>query len=150
MKFWLKECGIDGYRCDMAHLVPLDFWEHAKKKLSKVKHNFFWLGECEKPEYHEVFDASYTWKWMHASEEFYHNRMNLQALLTVLYKAVTEFPGDSFRIYFTSNHDENSWNGTEFEKYGDAVQLMAVFCCTWNGIPMIYSGQETANKKRLK
>lgn len=150
MKFWLKECDIDGYRCDMAHLVPLDFWEHAKKKLSKVKSNLFWLGECEKPEYHAVFDATYTWRWMHASEEFYHKRMNLQALLTVLYKSVTEFPGEAFRTYFTTNHDENSWNGTEFEKYGDAAQLMAVFSGTWNGIPMVYSGQEIPNKKRLK
>jgi len=150
MKFWLKECDIDGYRCDMAHLVPLDFWLFAKKKLSKFKDHLFWLGECEKPEYHEVFDATYTWRWMHASEEFYHGSMNLQSLLTVLYKSVTEFPGNAFRVYFTSNHDENSWNGTEFEKYGDAAELMAVFSCIWNGIPMIYSGQEMPNKKRLK
>ena len=150
MKFWIKECDIDGYRCDMAHLVPLDFWVQAKKKLSKCKDNLFWLGECEKPSYHIVFDTTYTWRWMHASEEFYHGRMNLQALLTVLYKSVTEFPHDGFRTYFTSNHDENSWNGTEFEKYGDATMLMAVFSCTWNGIPMIYSGQEIPNKKRLK
>ena len=150
MKFWIKECDIDGYRCDMAHLVPLDFWQQAKKKLSKYKHNFFWLGECEVPEYHTVFDATYTWRWMHASEEFYHGRMNLQSLLTVLYKSVTEFPHDAFRTYFTSNHDENSWNGTEYEKYGDAAKLMAVFSCTWNGIPMLYSGQEMPNFKRLK
>ncbi len=150
MKFWIKECDIDGYRCDMAHLVTLDFWIAAKKKLSKVKNNLFWLGECEVPEYHVVFDATYTWKWMHASEEFYHGRMNLQSLITVLYKSVTEFPATAFRVYFTSNHDENSWNGTQFEKYGDAARLMAVFSCTWNGMPMIYSGQELPNRKRLK
>jgi glycosidase len=150
MKFWIKECDIDGYRCDMAHLVPLDFWVRAKRKLAKIKDDLFWLGECEDPEYHQVFDATYTWRWMHASEEFYHKRMNLQSLLTVLYKSVTEFPCNAFRTYFTSNHDENSWNGTEYEKYGDAAQLFAVFSCTWNGIPMIYSGQELPNKKRLK
>src|SRR5665647_62411 len=150
MKFWVKEYDIDGYRCDMAHLVPLDFWEQAKKKLSKYKDNLFWLGECELPAYHKVFDATYTWRGMHASEEFYHNRMNLQSLITVLYKSVTEFPCNAFRTYFTSNHDENSWNGTEFEKYGDAAQLFAVFSATWNGIPMIYSGQELPNKKRLR
>ena len=150
MKFWIEECNIDGYRCDMAHLVPLDFWVEAKKVLCQIKEDLFWLGECEEPDYHEVFDATYTWRWMHASEEFYHGRMNVQSLLTVLYKSVTEFPCIGFRAYFTSNHDENSWNGTEYEKYGDAAKLMAVFCCTWNGIPMIYSGQETANKKRLK
>ena len=76
--------------------------------------------------------------------------MSLQNLLTVLYKSVTEFPCNAFRTYFTSNHDENSWNGTEYEKYGEAAQLFAVFSCTWNGIPMIYSGQELPNKKRLK
>ncbi|MEO5650735.1 MAG: alpha-amylase family glycosyl hydrolase [Ginsengibacter sp.] len=150
MKFWIKECDIDGYRCDMAHLVPLDFWVQAKRKLAKIKDNLFWLGECEDPEYHKVFDATYTWRWMHASEEFYQKKMNLQSLLTVLYKSVTEFPCNAFRTYFTSNHDENSWNGTEYEKYGDAAKLFAVFSCTWNGIPMIYSGQELPNKKRLK
>lgn len=150
MKFWLNECDIDGYRCDMAHLVPLQFWIYAKKKLSKIKENLFWLAECEVPEYHEVFDATYTWKWMHASEEFMHNKMDLHSLITVLYKSVTEFPANAFRAYFTSNHDENSWNGTAFEKYGDAASLMAVFSSTWNGIPLIYSGQELPNKKRLK
>lgn len=150
MKFWITECDIDGFRCDMAHLVPLDFWVQAKKKLLKCKENLFWLGECEVPAYHQVFDATYTWRWMHATEEFYHGKMNLHALLTVLYKSVTEFPYDSFRTYFTSNHDENSWNGTEYEKYGDAAEMLAVFTCTWNGIPMIYSGQEMPNKKRLK
>ncbi|MEO6134803.1 MAG: alpha-amylase family glycosyl hydrolase [Ginsengibacter sp.] len=150
MKFWIKECDIDGYRCDMAHLVPLDFWVTAKKKLSKLKENLFWLAECEVPEYHEVFDATYTWRWMHASQEFYQKRMNLQSLLTVLYKSVTEFHGNAFRTYFTSNHDENSWNGTEYEKYGNAALLFAVFSCTWDGIPMLYSGQELPNHKRLK
>ncbi|HSN07506.1 MAG TPA: alpha-amylase family glycosyl hydrolase [Hanamia sp.] len=150
LKFWVTEYDIDGFRCDMAHLVTLDFWKYAKKKISKLKDGLFWLGECEEPEYHQVFDATYTWKWMHASEEFYHHNMNLQSLLTVLYKTVTEFPCNAFRLYFTSNHDENSWNGTEYEKYGDAAKLFAVFSCTWDGIPLIYSGQELPNKKRLK
>jgi len=150
MKFWIKECDIDGFRCDMAHLVPLDFWAQAKKKLARYKSNLFWLAECEVPEYHKVFDATYTWRWMHATEEFYHHKMNLQSMLTVLYKSMTEFPATALRMYFTSNHDENSWNGTEYEKYGDAAKLFAVFSCTWNGIPMIYSGQELPNKKRLK
>ena len=149
LKFWVKECNVDGYRCDMAHLVPLDFWVDAKNQLS-VHSNLFWLAECEVPEYHEVFDATYTWRWMHASEEFYHKRMNLQSLITVLYKSMTEFPCNALRAYFTSNHDENSWNGTEYEKYGDAALLFAVFSCTWNGLPMLYSGQELPNKKRLK
>ncbi len=150
LQFWVKKCDIDGYRCDMAHLVPLDFWEEATHALSKVKEDLFWLAECEVPEYHNAFDATYTWRWMHASQEFYQQKMNLQSLLTVLYKTNTEFPETALRTYFTSNHDENSWNGTEYEKYGDAALMFAVFSCTWKGIPMIYSGQELPNKKRLK
>lgn len=150
LKYWIKETDIDGYRCDMAHLVPLDFWMEARTKVDKVKEELFWMAETEHPEYHTVFDASYTWRWMHASEEFYQGRMDLQSLLTVLYKSVTEFPCNALRAYFTSNHDENSWNGTEYEKYGESAKLFAVFSATWRGIPLIYSGQELPNKKRLK
>ena len=149
LRFWINEYDIDGFRCDMAHLVPLDFWIYAKKKTSQEKKTLFWLAECEEPDFHTVFDATYTWRWMHATQEFYQKKMNLQSLLTVLYKSVTEFPCNAFRVYFTSNHDENSWNGTEYEKYGDAVQLLDVFSATWDGIPMIYSGQELPNRKRL-
>ncbi|RYF84071.1 MAG: DUF3459 domain-containing protein [Chitinophagaceae bacterium] len=52
--------------------------------------------------------------------------------------------------WFTSNHDENSWNGTEYEKYGALAKLLAVFSCTWPGVPLIYSGQELPNYKRLQ
>jgi glycosidase len=54
------------------------------------------------------------------------------------------------RAWFTTNHDENSWNGTEFEKYGEMARALAVFSCTWNGVPLLYSGQEIPNRKRLK
>ncbi|MGN6195021.1 MAG: alpha-amylase family glycosyl hydrolase [Ginsengibacter sp.] len=150
LKYWITEYDVDGFRCDMAHLVPLDFWVHAKKKTSKLKDDLFWLGECEVPEYHKVFDATYTWKWMHASEDFYHKKISLQSMLTILYRSNIEFPCDAQRVYFTSNHDENSWNGTTAEKYGNALKLFAVFSCTWNGIPLIYSGEELPNFKRLK
>jgi glycosidase len=150
LKYWITEYDVDGFRCDMAHLVPLDFWAHAKKKTAKLKDDLFWLGECEVPEYHKVFDATYTWKWMHASEDFYHKKISLQSMLTILYRSNIEFPCDAQRVYFTSNHDENSWNGTTAEKYGNALKLFAVFSCTWNGIPLIYSGEELPNFKRLK
>lgn len=149
LKFWVNEYDIDGFRCDMAHLVPLDFWIHAKKKISKLKDDLFWLGECEVPEYHKVFDATYTWKWMHGSEQFYHKQISLQSMLTILYRSYIEFPCNAQRVYFTSNHDENSWNGTTAEKYGSALKLFAVFSCTWDGIPLIYSGEELPNFKRL-
>lgn len=150
MCFWITECDVDGFRCDMAHLVPLALWYEARVALSDLKQDIFMLAECEVPAYHQVFDATYTWKFMHAMEDFYHGRLSLERMLMVLYSAAVEFPCTAFRVHFTSNHDENSWNGTEYEKYGNAALLFAVLSCTWNGLPMIYSGQEMPNLKRLK
>src|SRR4029079_7154297 len=151
MKFWIRECAIDGFRCDLAFWVELAFWKAARKELDAVR-PLFWLGELdpiEHPEYMGTFDAAYTWTWMHKTEDFYKKQLPLDILDTVLkqYDAI----GDaSMRTWFTSNHDENSWNGSEYEKYGDMAKTLAVFSCTWNGIPLIYSGQELPNLKRLK
>jgi glycosidase len=150
MKFWIDTCDINGFRCDMAHLVPLEFWRKARTELQRSKTDLFWLAECEEVNYHEVFDATYTWKWMHATEEFCKKQNDLNSLFAVLQEYDHSFPKDAFRVYFTSNHDENSWNGTEYEKYGEAAKAFAVFSCTWKGIAMIYSGQELPNNKRLQ
>ncbi|MEJ7912264.1 MAG: alpha-amylase family glycosyl hydrolase [Chitinophagaceae bacterium] len=148
MKFWIEEADIDGFRADLAFWVELDFWQEAKPELEKVK-PLFWLGELdplEKPEYMSVFDAAYTWTWMHKTREFYQNGEPLSLLDSVLNRYDT-VPG--IMAWFTTNHDENSWNGTEYEKYGDAAGALAVFSATWKGIPLVYSGQEGPNKKRL-
>lgn len=151
MKFWVEECDVDGFRCDLAFWVELDFWKEARRELDAVK-PLFWLGEfdeLEKPEYGEAFDASYTWTWMHRTEDFYKKQLPLDSLHTVL-KKYDDLGDSTMRAWFTSNHDENSWNGTEYEKYGDMAKALAVFSATWNGIPLLYSGQELPVKKRIK
>ena len=151
MKFWIMECDIDGFRCDLAFWVELDFWQKARKELDAVK-PLFWFGELdplEHPEYMGTFDVAYTWTWMHKTEDFYKNHLPVSSLETVL-KEYDVIGDASMRAWFTSNHDENSWNGSEYEKYGDMAKPLAVFSCTWNGIPLIYSGQELPNLKRLK
>lgn len=149
MKFWVNECDIDGFRCDMAHLVPLDFWIRARTELDAIK-PLFWLAETETISYHAAFDASYTWNWMHQTEKFVKGNINVYGLERTLLDYRAQFPAQALRLYFTANHDENSWNGTEYEKYGDAALPLAVFSCTWEGLPLIYSGQEMPNHKRLK
>ena len=151
MEFWIRETDIDGFRCDMAMLVPVDFWLEARLKLDSVK-KLFWLAECDQwndPQYLEAFDAAYAWKWMHATQEFYQYGKPMHTLIDVLngYKGL--HPQNAIRAWFTSNHDENSWNGTEYEKYGDMAIPLAVFSCTWEGLPLLYSGQEIPNRKRL-
>ncbi|MBC7887521.1 MAG: alpha amylase C-terminal domain-containing protein [Ferruginibacter sp.] len=152
MKYWVTECDIDGYRCDLAFWVELDFWLEARTELEKIK-TLFWLAEndpLDNPSYYQAFDACYTWTWMHKTEEFYKNSQDIKILDTVLHRYDSVGGKDGIKLWFTTNHDENSWNGTEYEKYGDAAKAFAVHSFTWGGIPLIYNGQELPNMKRLK
>ncbi len=151
MKFWVNETDIDGFRCDLASWVEADFWEEARPKVDSAKH-LFWLGEfdeLEGPEYGKIFDASYSWKWMHKTRDFYQHHLPLQELESLL-EQYSSIGDGSMRAWFTTNHDENSWNGTEYDKYGEMAGALAVFSATWNGIPLLYSGQEMPNRKKLE
>jgi glycosidase len=151
MKFWLTETGIDGFRCDIAEEVPVDFWKTCIAELKKTK-DVFMLAEGEKPELHEAgFDATYTWSIMHLMKDLYKGDKTLKQFDSANNANMARFPGNAYRLFFTSNHDENSWNGTEFEKYGEAGKAFAVFTQTmYQSIPLIYNGQEDMNRKRLK
>lgn len=149
MGYWIRECNIDGFRADLAHLTPLDFWIKARTHLDKLKPDLVWLAETEELTYHDAFDISFTWKWMHATEDFIKTDFDIIKLKSVLTEATEEFR-DELRMYYTSNHDENSWNGSEYEKYGIYARSLAVFASTYlHSVPLIYSGQELPCKKRL-
>lgn len=152
MRYWVEECDIDGYRCDLAFWVVLDFWLEARAELEKTK-ILFWLAESdplEHPDYYQAFDACYTWTWMHKTEEFYKQHQDKKVLDTIVHQYDHTGGHDAIPLWFTANHDENTWNGTEYEKYGDAAKALAVFSFTRNGMPLIYSGQELPNLKRLQ
>jgi alpha-amylase len=148
MRFWLVETGIDGFRCDLAFWVEAGFWKEARAALDSQL-ELFWLAELDPvahPEYMETFDAAYTWSWMQGAQDFYAGRKSFAELMAIL-QQYESIPGD--KAWFTTNHDENSWNGTEYEKYGELAPALAVFSCTWPGIPLVYTGQEIANTKRI-
>jgi len=152
MKYWVTECDIDGFRCDLAFWVRLDFWLQARTELEKTK-TLFWLAESDPidhPEYFQAFDACYSWTWMHKTEDFYKKGKDKNMLDSVIHQYSNVCGPNDILLWFTTNHDENSWNGTEYDKYGDAAKALAVFSFTWNGMPLIYSGQELPNLKKLK
>lgn len=149
MKYWITHFDIDGFRADLAHLTPLPFWIKARTNLSPFKKDLIWLAETEEVNYHEAFDISYTWKWMHVTEQFANGEKTLADCIKVLTEYKNDFSENTLRLFFTSNHDENSWNGSEYEKYGELTKAFAVFSCLFAGVPLIYSGQELPNKKQL-
>lgn len=150
MLYWIREFDIDGFRADLAHLTPLPFWINARTQASALKNNLIWLAETENIDYHQAFDISFTWKWMHDTEEYCKGQKSFSALTDCLEWYKNDFPKDALRMWFTTNHDENSWNGTAFEKYGNHVQALSVFNATYHGIPLIYSAEEDMLNKRLK
>jgi alpha-amylase len=150
MKYWITNVDIDGFRADMAHLIPLPFWINARMQIAPCKKDLIWLAETEDIHYHQAFDVSYTWKWMHITEQFIKKEKSLADCVGTLQEYKRDFPINALRLFFTSNHDENSWNGTEYEKYGMLAKAFAVFACTYLGVPLVYSGQELPNTKRLQ
>lgn len=144
MKYWLEETGIDGFRCDVAGEVPTDFWKDCIQQLRKVK-NVFMLAEGDKGELHTAgFDASYPWDMFQTMKKVAAGERNALSLDTVLMRQDSTFPDGAIRLYFTSNHDENSWNKSDFGTFpGLKHGAFAVLTQTMRAsLPLIYSGQE--------
>ena len=151
MAFWVREADIDGFRCDVAYEVPIDFWETAKDSLITLKPDIFMLAEAEKPELNEsIFDAYYAWDLHHKMNMVAQGKENVDSLRLSLKRMNERFSSHAIPMYFTSNHDENSWNGTEFERMGEAAGTFAVLTYMLPGMPLIYSGQEAGLNRRLQ
>lgn len=150
MKFWVNKADIDGFRCDVAGLVPTDFWNKTRKELDKIK-PMFMLAEAEKPELLEkAFDMDYGWKLFHIMNEIAKGNDNANDIENYFLESDSTYPKNAYRMYFTSNHDENSWSGTVYERLDDGAKAFAVLTATVPGMPLIYSGQEACLNKRLK
>lgn len=149
MRFWITETDIDGFRCDhAAHEIPLYFWEEATAALDPLK-DLFWLAEWDEPRFHSTFDASYSWELLHLTEHVAKGEKNAHDIDAFIQKDLARYGKNPFRMTITTNHDENSWAGTVFERYGEGHRAFAAFIFTAYGFPMIYSGQEVGLDKRL-
>ncbi|MBK6347151.1 MAG: alpha-glucosidase C-terminal domain-containing protein [Bacteroidales bacterium] len=149
LKYWIQDFDIDGYRCDVAGDVPDDFWNSSRIELDKIK-PVFMLAESEKPGHHTAFDMTYGWEFHHVMNKIHKGEFTANDIEKYLKKNDTTFAADAYRMTFITNHDENSWNGTEFERLGDGVEAFYVLTVSVPGMPLIYTGQESAMNKRLE
>lgn len=149
LKYWVKEFNIDGYRCDVAGMVPIEFWNEVRLELQKIK-PVFMLAEWDTPEMHQkAFDMTYDWNLHKLFNQIYSKEKNTRDIIEHLKSDQNKYPDYAIRMQFTSNHDENTWNGTEFERLGDATEVFAVLTYIVPGMPLIYNGQESGFNKRL-
>jgi 1,4-alpha-glucan branching enzyme len=151
LKYWVKEADIDGYRCDVAGMVPTDFWDDARKALEAIKPVFMLAEDEDNPDLlRSAFDMNYTWKLLHLMSRIVKKESMVNEFWTHFAWNDSVFTPSVYRMNFITNHDENSWNGTEFERLGDGVEAFAVLSFMIPGMPLIYSGQEAGLKKRLR
>ncbi len=149
LSYWVEEFNIDGYRCDVAYMVPTEFWNRARQELDSIK-PVFMLAEAESPELHPAFDMSYTWRLHHAMNAIAQGEEPVSRIDEIIAEYRAEFPANAFLMTFTSNHDENSWAGTVFERLGDGAKAFGVLSATMDGMPLVYNGQEVGLNKRLE
>lgn len=148
MKFWVEQCDIDGFRCDVAAMVPLEFWKWVRPQLDAVK-PMFMLAEASEPELHQAFDMTYNWQLKDLFVDCAKGIKNADDFYKYFDSEKIDYHADSYRMVFTSNHDENSWNGTDKERFGNAAEIFAVITGVVPGMPLVYNGQEAGLDKRL-
>jgi glycosidase len=151
LQYWVKEADIDGYRCDVAGMIPVDFWNDARASLDKIKPVYMLAeDEGEKGLLLKAFNMNYGWEFHHIMNQVAQGKTGVGAVKAYFEKIDSTYPAGSYPMQFTSNHDENSWNGTEYERMGEAAKTMAALTFVVPGMPLIYTGQEAGNTKRLK
>jgi glycosidase len=150
MRFWLREADIDGFRCDVAGLVPLNFWEAARSELDKEKE--IWMIAEDESQYfllNRAFNANYASSFHHVMNDIAEGKKKASDVLAWYEVKEGLYPEGAYPMHFTTNHDENSWNGTVFERLGDSYKTFALLTYLMPGMPLIYSGQEAGLDKRL-
>ena len=144
MRFWVEQHNIDGFRCDMAMLVPIEFWQEASAVLHAIKPDLFMLAEAEELNlFDRAFDMGYAWEIHHMMCDIARGERRVWDLRNTMYADRERYPASAMRMMFTSNHDENSWSGSEFYRFGDALEVMTALTFVWEAaMPLIYTGQE--------
>ena len=154
MHWWMDTIGIDGFRCDVAGEVPTDFWNDAMAELRAKHPNMFTLAEDEAEAQdltETAFDMYYGWELHHLMNGVAQGSKTVEDLWGYFAKVDTTIRKEAIRMNFTSNHDENSWTGTEFERMGDAHKTFAALTFVLpKSQPLIYTGQEIALQRRLE
>ncbi|MBW3654873.1 MAG: alpha amylase C-terminal domain-containing protein [Gemmatimonadetes bacterium] len=151
MRWWLDEMGIDGFRADVAWGVPYEFWAEARPALVSAKPDLFLLAEAEDPRLHQWFHATYAWELHHLLNEIAQGKKGTAELDRYFARQDSLYGRGAYRMTFTSNHDENSWQGSEFERMGaNHAPAFVLSATAQNSIPLLYTGQEASLNKRLR
>ena len=150
MSMWVKKYGVDGFRADYAPGVPTDFWEAANAQLQAIK-PLYMLAESDGRAdlLQNAFLSNYGWTLNWFMNNVKAGQLTKSDFQSQVDRLTSQYPAGTYPMTFITNHDQNAWDGTEFERMGDAVPAMATLEFLFPGIPMLYSGQEVGLNRRL-
>jgi 1,4-alpha-glucan branching enzyme len=154
MKYWVLNAHVDGFRCDAASMVPTDFWTKAATALKQVKPDIFLLAEDQGVKYYTSgFGMTYGWSYYGFGSGILvtlsKGQTDANGFAAFVQAEGAQYPGSNYRMYFTSNHDENSWYGTDQELFGPATESFIALTHVFRSVPLIYGGQEAGLDHRL-
>ncbi len=141
MKFWVEEYDIDGYRCDHATGVPVDFWEEARKELEAIKPLYMLAEDGTMTSLLEsAFDMNYNWKLYDTIKLVVNDAKSASILKAYI---PSSYPDGTYTLNFLDNHDKNSYEETIMEACGkDTIPAFFSFIYTIPGVPLVYTGDE--------
>jgi glycosidase len=150
LKYWVRDIGLDGFRCDVAEMVPTDFWNDARAALDSIK-PILMLSEGRWPEHHvKAFDLTYSWNFYGTLKNIVDGKKSAAELDSILARESSVYPKNSIHMRFSSNHDENAWDMPDVQRFGtEGAKLAAVLVNTFPGSPLLYNGQEVGNNIKL-
>lgn len=151
LKYWVKEFDIDGYRCDVASFMPIEFWENARKEMETVKPVFMLAEAMDKELHRKAFDATYAWELWNVTHNIATQNTSIKPLTEgYIAEHISIFPKEGIRMNFTDNHDKNSWEGNQYQNFGESLPAMMVLMTMMDGMPLVYNGQEAGLNRSLK
>jgi cyclomaltodextrinase len=137
---WLRDYGLDGFRCDYASGVPTDFWEAVRPELDKVRPGLAFLAEADDPALlRSAFDIDYAWDFYHVMSDALAGRKPASEVRAVWERAAARYPRGGLRLRFSDNHDQLRTTG----QAGLSAALAAsAVMFTLDGVPLLYNGME--------
>jgi cyclomaltodextrinase len=143
MKYWIQVADVDGFRCDVAYMVPTDFWEQARKELTKVKPDIMMLAEASKPELlTNAFDIDYAWPMLATMNNVLMQGAPASDIRDTWLKNRREFPKGALHMRVSDDHDESR----AVARYGiDGALAASALMFTLDGVPLLYNGMEVGD-----
>ena len=140
---WLRDYGLDGFRCDYASGVPTDFWEAVRPELDRARPGIVMLAEADDPALlQRAFEIDYAWDFYHAMSEAIAGRVPASELRAVWERAEARYPRGALRLRFSDNHDQLRATG----QFGLPAALAAsAVMFTLDGVPLLYNGMEVGD-----